>query len=92
MVNSDIKDLADWAKSQGWTVKDDQSGYTRFFDPQGNYVTHYPASPSRPVRRRADLEVALRKVGLQAPPLSRKEQRAARNKAKKRQGKKEQER
>lgn len=47
MVNSNIKDLADWAKSQGWTVKDDTKGYTRFYDPKGNYIARYPATPSR---------------------------------------------
>ncbi|MBU8830848.1 hypothetical protein [Mycolicibacterium goodii] len=81
-MNSDIKDLADWAKSQGWRVNDDASGYTRFFDPEGNYVCRYPATPSNPRRRMADVMVALRKAGLQVPPPSKKEQRALRRKGK----------
>ncbi|MFT4011330.1 MAG: hypothetical protein QM655_14945 [Nocardioidaceae bacterium] len=60
-MNSAIKDWADWAVSQGWTVKDDTKGYTRFFDPEGTYVGYYPATPSNPVRRMADLKVALKK-------------------------------
>ena len=79
-MNSDIKDLATWAKSQGWTVTDDKSGYTRFYDPQGTYVVRYPATPSNPRRRMADLQVALRKAGLPVPPPSKKEQRAQRKK------------
>jgi hypothetical protein len=80
MVNSDINDLAKWARSQGWTVSDDTKGYTRFYDQNGDYITYYPASPSRPYRRMLDLHVALRKAGLQVPPPSKKEQRAARTK------------
>jgi hypothetical protein len=78
MVNSDIKDIAEWARSQGWTVLDDTKGYSRFYDPQGNYVTYYPASPSRPNRRMADLKVDLKKAGLPIPPPSKKEQRSQR--------------
>ena len=81
MVNSDIKGLVKWARSQGWTVSDDSKGYTRFYDPQGEYVGCYPATPSNPRRRMADIEVALRKAGLQVPPPSKKEQAAARRKA-----------
>jgi hypothetical protein len=84
MVNSDIRDLAAWAESQGWTVTDDSSGYTRFFDPEGNYVVRYPATPSNQRRRMADLQVALRKAGLQVPPPSKKEQRSQRRKEKER--------
>lgn len=80
MVNSDIADIAKWAQSQGWTVKDDASNYTRFYDPHGNYVVRYPATPSNARRRMADLQVALRKAGLQVPPPSKKEQRAQRKK------------
>jgi hypothetical protein len=80
-VNSDIKDTAKWARSQGWTVRDDANGYTRFYNPDGDYIARYPATPSNPRRRMADLEVALRKAGLQVPPPSKKEQRAARHKA-----------
>lgn len=81
-MNSDIADLAKWATSQGWTVKDDAKGYTRFYDQAGNYVGQYPATPSNARRRMADLHVALRKAGLQVPPPSKKEQRAAARKAK----------
>jgi hypothetical protein len=80
MVNSDIADLAKWAKSQGWTVRDDANGYTRFFTPAGEYVARYPATPSNPRRRMADLQVALRKAGLQVPPPSKKQQRSMRRK------------
>lgn len=33
-MNSDIKELADWAQSQEWTVLDDSKGYTRFYNPE----------------------------------------------------------
>lgn len=79
-MNSNIKIIAKWAKSQGRAVNDDASGYTRFFDPEGNYVVRYPATPSSPRRRMADLQVALRKAGLQVPPPSKKEQRSAQRK------------
>jgi hypothetical protein len=82
MVNSDIADIAKWATSQKWTVEDDTKGYTRFYNQEGEYITNYPASPSRPVRRMADLTVALKKAGLPWPPPSKKEQRAQRNKKK----------
>ncbi|WP_100466186.1 hypothetical protein [Mycobacteroides abscessus] len=81
-MNSDIKDIADWAASQGWTVDDTTSGYTQFYDPQGNYVGRYPATPSRPYRRMLDLTVALKKAGLELPPPSKKEQASRRRKAK----------
>ncbi|UPK74360.1 hypothetical protein MU582_18265 [Nocardioidaceae bacterium SCSIO 66511] len=79
-MNSDIKDWADWAVTQGWKVEDDSKGYTRFFDPSGDYVAYYPATPSNARRRMADLKVALKKAGLQIPPPSKKEQRAMRRK------------
>lgn len=79
-MNSDIRDWANWAVSQGWTVEDDSKGYTRFYDPLGRYIVRYPATPSNPRRRMADLKVALRRAGLQIPPPSKKEQRAARRK------------
>jgi len=34
-----VKDLTDWAASQGWTVTTDAKGYTRFYDPAGNYIS-----------------------------------------------------
>lgn len=77
-MNSDIKDLAKWARSQGWNVEDDNKGYTRFYDPNGNYIQNYPATPSNPRRRMADLKVALKRAGLEVPPPSKKEQRARR--------------
>ena len=79
-MNSDIADIAKWAKSQGWTVTDDTKGYTRFTTPQGEYVVSYPATPSNPYRRQMDLVVALKKAGLPWPAPSKKEQRARRKK------------
>ncbi|PZS25783.1 MAG: hypothetical protein DLM61_19435 [Pseudonocardiales bacterium] len=77
-MNSEVADLARWARRQGWTVRDDASGYTRFYDPAGAYIARYPATPSNPRRRMADLQVALRRAGLQVPPPSKKERRAQR--------------
>ena len=37
-MNNDIREIATWARANGWTVEDDTSGYTRFFDSTGNYV------------------------------------------------------
>lgn len=79
-MNREIKDWADWARSQGWTVKDDAKGYTYFYDPEGRHIGRYPATPSNPRRRMADLKVALKKAGLSIPPPSKKEQRAQRRK------------
>lgn len=79
-MNREIKDWTAWAESQGWTVRDDAKGYTRFYDPNGNYIAYYPATPSNPRRRLADLKVALKKAGLPIPPPSKKEQRAQRRK------------
>ncbi len=81
-MNSDIKKIAKWAQDNGYRVEDDASGYTRFHGPDGKYVTRYPATPSNPRRRMADLLVDLKASGLQIPPPSKKEQRSARNKAK----------
>jgi hypothetical protein len=79
-MNRDIKKIAKWARSQGWTVEDDASGHTRFYAPNGDYVADYPATPSRPARRMAELAVDLRKRGLPVPPPSKKQQRAQRAK------------
>lgn len=79
-MNRGINDIARWAQSQGWRVKDDSKGYTRFYDLRGNYVTHYPATPSNARRRMQDLEGKLRKAGLAWPPPSKKEQRSYRRK------------
>src|SRR5918996_6520998 len=77
-MNREIKDIADWAQSQGWTVVNDRKGYTRFYDPDGNYVTNYPAKPSNPRRRLADLTSALKRAGLALPAPSKKERRSRR--------------
>jgi hypothetical protein len=79
-MNGDIADIVKWARSQGWDVTDDTKGYTRFSNPQGVYVTNYPATPSNAYRRRRDLLVALKKAGLPWPAPSKKEQRAQRKK------------
>jgi hypothetical protein len=79
-VNSAIVKIAKWARSQQWTVEDDASGYTRFYNPQGEYIARYPATPSNEYRRTQDLVVALKKAGLPWPPPSKKEQRAQRTK------------
>jgi hypothetical protein len=79
-MNPGITKIAKWARSQGWTVVDDASGHTRFYSPNGDYVVGYPATPSRPGRRMAELAVELRKRGLAVPPPSKKEQRAQRTK------------
>lgn len=50
----------------------------RFYDPEGTYIASYPATPSNPRRRMADLKVALKRAGLQVPPPSKSEQRAQR--------------
>ena len=80
-MNSDIRDIADWAQSQGWTVVDDAKGYTRFYSPAGDYVVNYPATPSNPRRRMLDVMVALKRAGLQIPPPSKKERRSQRRRA-----------
>ena len=79
-MNRDINKIARWAQSQGWTVEDGASGHTRFYAPNGDYVVGYPATPSRPTRRMAELAVELRKRGLAVPPPGKKERRAQRTK------------
>lgn len=79
-MNSDIADIVKWARSQRWDVFDDASGYTRFYNPAGVYITNYPATPSNPYRRQRDLVVALKKAGLPWPAPSKKEQRSQRKK------------
>lgn len=44
-MNGDIKKWAEWAATQGWTVRDTADAYTQFFDPDGAYVSYYPATP-----------------------------------------------
>jgi hypothetical protein len=70
----DIDKLIRWARSQGWEVRTDASGYR----PDGAYVGYYPATPSNPRRRFRDVVTVLRANGLQWPPASKKEQRAQR--------------
>ena len=79
-MNNEIKAWADWATSQGWTVMDNEKGYTHFYTPSGDWVSYFPATPSNMHRRLADLKVKLNKAGLQIPPPSKKEQRAMRRK------------
>lgn len=79
-MDRDLKKIAKWARSQGRTVHDDASGHTRFYALNGDYVADYPATPSRPARRMAELTVELRKRGLTVPPPSKKERRAQRAK------------
>ena len=79
-MNSDINPVVTWATSQGWRVDEDSKGYARFYNPDGEYVTSYPATPSRAYRRRRDLLVKLKKAGLPWPPPSKKERRSQRKK------------
>jgi hypothetical protein len=76
----DIDKLIAWACSQGWRVERDAKGYRRFYAPDGSYVVRYPATPSNPRRRLADVVTAVRSYGLGWPPPSKKEQRALRRK------------
>jgi hypothetical protein len=79
-VDKDLTDIIRWATSQKWEVRTDTKGYSRFYDPKGNYITCYPATPSNARRRLKDLQVALKRAGLQVRPPSRSEQRAMRRK------------
>lgn len=76
----DIDKLIDWAGSQGFEVRLDSRGYRRFYAADGTYVGYYPATPSNPRRRLADIVVALRRAGLPWPPPNKKDQRAQRRK------------
>lgn len=71
----DIDKLIDWARSQGWTVEPDSKGYRRFYDPNGEYVVRYPATPSNPRQRLHDVKNALKRKGLEIPPPSKAELR-----------------
>jgi hypothetical protein len=79
-MSDDLRDLIRWATQNGWDVRVDSKGYSRFHDPNGNFVAHYPARPSNPYRRMMDLRTALKRAGLQIPPPSKKEQRSNRRK------------
>lgn len=85
-MDSAISKIAKWARSQQWTVEDDAKGYTRFYNPQGDYIACYPATPSNEYRRMQGLLVALKRAGLPWPPPSKKEQRAKREKAQREEG------
>jgi len=71
-MDADIRAIARWAGSQGWTITGDTKGYTRFYDPRGRYVVSYPATPSNPRRRMNDLVTKLKAAGLELPPPSKK--------------------
>lgn len=79
-MNSDIRDIANWARSQGWDINDTADGYTRFLDPEGAYICRYPATPSNAFRRMKDLKVALKRAGL--PDPATEQERTARNERK----------
>lgn len=76
----DIDDLIRWVRSQGWRVEQDNQGYSRFYAPNGKYVTRYPATPSNKRRRFLDVVVAIRAHGVVWPKPSKKEQRSLRGK------------
>ena len=76
----DIDRLIDWARSQGWRVDMDRSGYRRFHRPDGTYVVRYPATPSNPRRRLRDVVSAVRMHGLEWPMPSKAELRSRRRK------------
>jgi len=80
MGSDGIDDIVDWAESQGWTIRVDNNGYRRFFDPEGNYITYYPSTPRNAYRRRLDVLTAVKRAGLPWPVPSKKEQRAQRQK------------
>lgn len=61
-------------------VEVDSNGYRRFYRPDGTYVVRYPATPSNPRRRLADVVSAARGNGLPWPAPSKSEQRAQRRK------------
>lgn len=71
----EIDTLVDWALTNGWTVRTDAKGYRRFYTPYGYYVVRYPATPSNPRRRVADVRTALKRNGLEIPPPSKAELR-----------------
>ena len=77
-MDKDLESIVAWARSQGWTVRADSKGYTRFYAPDGDYVVRYPATPSNPRQRMHEVKNKLRARGLQIPPPSKKEQRARR--------------
>jgi len=77
-MNREIKKIARWAQSQGWTVEDDASGHTRFYNPGGSTSPTTRRRRAVRTRRMADLQVKLRKEGLQVPPGRAKRKRAKR--------------
>jgi hypothetical protein len=71
-MDKDLTGITDWAMSQGWTVETDANSYLRFYDPRGNYIVRYPATPGNAYRRMLDLQVKLRSAGSRSPRLARK--------------------
>jgi hypothetical protein len=70
----DIDKLIKWARSQGWEVRIDASGYRRFYRPDGTYAGYYPATPSKPGRRLRDIITVLR---AKWPPVAASQQEGA---------------
>ena len=68
----DIDKVVAYVRSQGWTVTTTAHGYRHFYDEQGNWITYYPKTPSRPGRRLADVLTSIKKAGLEWPPPRRK--------------------
>ncbi|MQA84767.1 MAG: hypothetical protein GEV03_09135 [Streptosporangiales bacterium] len=77
-MNVEIRRIAAWARKNGWNVYDTRNGYTHFRDPRGNWVTYYPATPSRPRARMEQLLGELNKAGLRWPPASSSGRRSRR--------------
>lgn len=71
----ELEGIIAWAESQGWRVIVDKKGYRRFYRPDGTFVIAYPATPSRPQRRLADLKVKLKHNGLEIPIPTKQELR-----------------
>jgi hypothetical protein len=71
-VADDIDKVVAYAQSQGWTIKVTANGYRHFYDPEGNWIVHYPKTPGRPQRRLADVLTAIKRAGLEWPPPRRK--------------------
>ncbi|HEX7660898.1 MAG TPA: hypothetical protein VF444_15605 [Pseudonocardiaceae bacterium] len=71
----DIEKLIAWAVANGWTIRVDNKGYRRFYEPNGEFVVKYPNTPSRSRRRYLDVKTALKRNGLEIPPPSKAELR-----------------
>lgn len=77
----EISKVIRYVKGLGWTVDVDANGYRRFYNPAGEYVVRYPATPSNERRRLADVLTALKRAGIAWPPPSKSEQRAERRRS-----------